>query len=96
VTINSEEYNMKVHTFIENNHFLQLPKDPTEKYHKQIQKKKTQQQCNLVIPKQNINHFTKKKPSSPTLEAQLKLHKPDIPIRPMVNNKHLHTKSQNT
>jgi hypothetical protein len=85
VTINAEECNTKVHAFVDKNNFLRLPKDPTEKYHKQIHK--TLQQGNLVIPKQNIKHLTQRKPSPPTLKAQLKLHKPDIPIRSVVNNK---------
>jgi hypothetical protein len=33
------------------------------------------------------NTYLKKNPTPPTLNAQLKLHKPNIPIRPVVNNK---------
>jgi hypothetical protein len=68
----------KVHTFLAANNFLLLSKDPTVKYQKHIHK--TLQQCNLIIEKQKIKYLTQKKPSPPTLKAQLKLHKPNIPI----------------
>ena len=49
---------------------------------------KTLQQCNLIIDNKRLKHLVQKKPSSPTLKAQLKLgvHKPGIPIRPVINN----------
>ena len=61
-----------------------LPKDPTNKYQKLIQK--TLKQCNLIIHKHKIKYLTQKKSSPPTLKTGLKLHKPDVPIRPVVNN----------
>ena len=42
--------------------------------------------CKQIIPKQRIKYLTKP-PSPPTLNAQLKLHKPGAPIRPVVNNR---------
>jgi len=44
-------------------------------------------QCDLIFPKMQHMHITQKNPSPPTLKAQLKLHKPNIPIRPVVNNR---------
>jgi hypothetical protein len=44
------------------------------------------QQCNLIIDKQKIKYLDQKKPSPPTLKAQLELHKHGIPIRPVINN----------
>jgi hypothetical protein len=41
-------------------------------------------QINLRETKEKI--LVQKNPSHPTLKAQLKLHKPDIPIRPVINN----------
>ena len=38
VIINSDEYSKKVHTFLTNNNFHSLQKDPTDKYQKLIQK----------------------------------------------------------
>jgi hypothetical protein len=34
-----------------------------------------------------MKFLTQKKASPPTLKAQLKLHKTDIPIRPVINNR---------
>jgi hypothetical protein len=45
------------------------------------------QDCNLIIYKQRIKRLTQKKPAPPNLKAQLKLHKIDIPIRPVINNR---------
>jgi len=47
------------------------------------------QQSNQIITKQHIKYLTKKKPNpSPSdTNAQLKLHKPGAPIRPVLNNR---------
>jgi hypothetical protein len=45
------------------------------------------QEFNAIINKQQIKYLTQRKPLPPTLKAQLKLHKKDIPIRPVINNK---------
>jgi hypothetical protein len=84
VIMNSKEYAKKVRTFLTDNNFHLLQKDPTIKYQKLIQK--TLQQCNLLINKKKINYLIQTKPLPPTLKAQLKLHKPDIPNRPVINN----------
>jgi hypothetical protein len=84
VIINSNEYSKKVHTFLTDNNFHSLQKNSTDKYQKLIQK--TLQQCNLVIDKKQIKYLIQKKPLPPTMKAQLKLHKPKSPIRPVINN----------
>jgi hypothetical protein len=33
-----------------------------------------------------VKYLTQKNPQPPTLKAQIKIHKPDNPIRPVVNN----------
>jgi len=45
------------------------------------------QECNLIIDKRQIKHLTQKKATPPKLKVQLKLHKTDIPIRPVINNR---------
>jgi hypothetical protein len=45
------------------------------------------QECNSIIDKWQIKFLTQKKASPPTLKAQQKLHKKDIPIRPVINNR---------
>jgi hypothetical protein len=42
---------------------------------------------NLIIDKKQIKLLTQKKALPPTLKAQLKLHKTDIPICPLINNR---------
>ena len=83
--INTEEYLKKIQTFLVNNNFSTLTRDPTDKYQKLILK--TMQECNMIIDKRQIKYLTQKKPSPPTLKAQLKLYKVDIPIRPIINNR---------
>jgi hypothetical protein len=85
VIINMEEYNSKIQTFLMTNDFNTFTKDPTDRYQKLIIK--TMQECNMIIDKRQIKYLTQKKPSPPTLKAQLKSHKTDIPIRPIINSR---------
>ena len=41
----------------------------------------------MIIDKRQIKFLTQKKASPPTFKAQIKLHKTDIPIRPVINNR---------
>ena len=84
VITNCYKYSKKVHTLLTDNNFHLLQNDPTDTYQKLIQT--TLQQCNLITDKQKIQYPNQNKPSPPTLKAQLKLHKPNIPIRPVINN----------
>jgi hypothetical protein len=84
VTIYTNDYYNKVHTFLAENNFHTVPKDPTIKDHKTIQK--TLQQCDKIIDKKQIKYLIQKNPTPPTLNALIKLHKPGIPIRPVINN----------
>ena len=84
VIITQNAYTDKVHMFLAANNFPTIPKDPTKKYETLIHK--TIQQCNLIIDKYKIKHLTQKKPTLPILKAGIKLHKPDKPIRPVINN----------
>ena len=85
VIIYKQDYHNKVHTFLLENNFQHLPKNPTKKDQTHISK--TLQQCNLVVHKKQIKYLIQKNPSPPTLKAQLKLHKPAVPIRPVVNSR---------
>jgi len=85
VIIHIQDYSNKVHTFLSENNFHHIPNDPTNKYHKTIQK--ALQKCDTTINKRQIKHMTYKNPSPPTLNALIKLHKPNIPIRPAINNR---------
>jgi len=83
--IYSDEYNKKVHNFLNENNFQKLQSNPTDKYQKLITK--TLQQSDLIINKKQKKYLTQKKPQPPDLRAQIKLHKPGQPIRPVVNNR---------
>jgi len=85
VIIYTQDYTNEVHTFPCENNFHTIPNDPTNKYHKTIQK--ALQQCDRIFNKKQIKHLPHKIPSPPTLNALLKLHKPNIPIRPVINNR---------
>jgi hypothetical protein len=45
------------------------------------------QHNNLIFSKRQIKYLLHTNPPPPTLNAQLRLHKPNIPIWPVVNNK---------
>ena len=85
VIIYKHEYTKKVHTFLTDNNFHTLPNNPTNK--DQIRIQKTAQQCNQIIPRQHIKYITQKTQTPPTLNAQLKFHKPGTLVRPVVNNR---------
>jgi hypothetical protein len=85
VIIHKQDYHNKVHNFLLENNFQPLPNDPIKKDKALITK--ILRQCHLIIPKTHIQHLTQKHPAPPSLKAQLKLHKPGIPIRPVVNNR---------
>jgi hypothetical protein len=84
VIIHTQDYNNKVYAFLTENNFQPLPQDPTSKDQTLIHK--TLQQCDQIINKKQIKHLIQKTPTPPSLNALLKLHKPEIPIRPVVNN----------
>jgi len=69
-----------------NNNFQAIPKNPTNKYQKQITQ--TIKQCNLNFNKEQNKYLTVRNPKPPTLKAQIKLHKDGNPIRPVINNIH--------
>ena len=72
-------------TFLSENNFEPTPLDPTNKYQTNITR--TIKQCNIIFHKNQYTPLTQKNPTPPTLKAQLKIHKPGIPIRPVVNNR---------
>jgi hypothetical protein len=86
VIIYKQDYHNKVHTFPTNNNFQAIPKNPTNKYQKQITQ--TIKQCNLIFNKEQNKYLTVRNPKPPTLKAQIKLHKYGNPIRPVINNIH--------
>jgi len=82
VVIYNDEYSNKVHTFLSEH---AIPNNRIFIDQKQIQK--ALHQCDLIIHKKQIKHLIQKNLSPPKLKALLKLHKPDIPIRPVIDNR---------
>jgi predicted CoA-binding protein len=85
VIIYTKDYKDNVNHFLKNNNFHMIPKNPSNRFQQQLNK--TIHKCNLIIWQNQIKYLTQKKPQHPTLNAQIKLHKPDKPIRPVINNK---------
>jgi len=66
VIIYIQDYNDKVHTFLSDNNFCTVPKDPTNHDHRIIQK--TLQHCDKIIDKKQIRFLTQKEtPPHPIL-----------------------------
>ena len=84
VITHTQDYTNKVYTFLTENNFSTIPQNPTKKDRAIILN--TLQQWDHIINKNQIKHLTQKNPTPPTLNALLKLHKPGIPIRPVINN----------
>ena len=79
VTIYANDYFEEVHNNY--NNFQKLQKDPTDKY----KKYQTLQQCDLIFHKTQTEYLIQKQAQTPSLKAQIKIHKLGKPIRP-VNN----------
>ena len=61
VIIYTRDYNRKVHTFLSDNNFHTIPKDPTNYDHRTVQK--TLQECDRIIGRKQIKFLTQKKPN---------------------------------
>jgi hypothetical protein len=77
------QYENKVQDFIRNNEFQTKPTDPTKTYQAQLRKLITKSLT--LIPKEHRWKYVNMNPSAPTIKGLIKLHKPNQPIRPVVN-----------
>jgi hypothetical protein len=64
--------------------FQTLQSNPTDKFQKLLTK--ALQQCDLIVKKKQLKCLIQENTQPPTLKAQIKIHKSDYPIRPVVNN----------
>jgi thermostable 8-oxoguanine DNA glycosylase len=71
-------------TFIQENQITPLNKVPTNLFQKQIQQ--ALQKCSTLVEKNKHKYLMNIKPAAPRLNAYIKTHKQDEPIRPVVNN----------
>jgi len=85
VIIDKNTLKQKTDTFIQENHKTRLYKDPTDSYQKQIQQ--AIKKCDMLIDKHINKYLVNIKPTAPKLNALIKIHKENEPIRPVINNK---------
>jgi len=88
VIINKNTLKQKINTFIQENHITHLNKDPTDLYQNHIQQ--AIKKCNMLTDKHIHKHLINIKPMAPRLNAyiQVKTHKANEPIRPVMNSTH--------
>jgi hypothetical protein len=84
VILYKQTLNEKVNQFINDNHIETLTSDPTQKMQRQIQN--TLKQSNTLFKKNKKTLMLQMNPAAPTLGARVKIHKPQAPIRPVINN----------
>jgi hypothetical protein len=83
VIIQSQKKKKKIQDFIDNNNFQSPSNNPTKRFQSQI--RKTINHSTALIPKNLKWRYVNLNPTAPTIKGLIKLHKPDQPIRPVVN-----------
>jgi hypothetical protein len=83
VIIYKNEYNNKVHDFIDKNNFQQAPHDPTKKLKRSI--RALINDCKEIIPKEDKWKYISLNLTTPRMRGLIKIHKTEYPIRPVVN-----------
>lgn len=83
VIMHKNDYINKTLEFIQVNNITQLNKDPTIAYQRQL--KNALKDTHLVLNAQEKRRLILMNPSAPTLKAFPKIHKDNIPIRPIIN-----------
>jgi len=73
-----------IDTFIQENNIMMLNKDPTQSYHRQLQQ--TMKKCEDLIEKNRRKYLLNIKPTAPRINAYIKTHKANKPIRPVIDN----------
>jgi hypothetical protein len=85
VIIDKTEMEHKINTFIQENNITKLNKDPTDIYQRQIQQ--TMQKCKDLIDNK-AKYILNIKPTALKINAYIKTHKNNNPIRPVIDNTH--------
>ena len=83
VILPTQQYETKIQNFIHNNNFHTATTDPTNTFQNQI--RQTIKESTSLIPKDSRWKYTNMNPSAPSIKGLIKVHKPDQPIRPVVN-----------
>jgi len=82
VILPTHQYETKIQNFILNN-FRTATTDPSNTLQAQI--RQTVRDSKTLIPKVSRWKYTNRNPSAPSIKRLIKIHKPDQPIRPVVN-----------
>jgi len=77
------QYETKIQNFILNNNFHTATTDPTNTFQTQV--RQTVNESSTLIPRDSRWKYINMNPSAPSIKGLIKLHKPDQPIRPVVN-----------
>jgi hypothetical protein len=83
MTCLTDKDHTKIMQFITDNRFDTLPHDPTNKFQRPLQA--TVNNCQTLIPQDNKWTAINLNPTPPTIRGLIKLHKSELPIRPIVN-----------
>jgi hypothetical protein len=83
VILPTHQYETKLQDFLRNNDFHTNTTDPTTTYQTQI--RTTIKQTPTVIPKEGRWKYINMNTSAPSIKGLIKVHKPDQPIRPIMN-----------
>jgi hypothetical protein len=76
-------YHDKVQTFISDNNFTKIGSDLTKKHQRDI--RTLLNTCPHLIPSNTKWRYINMNPSPPYIRGLIKIHKPEAPIRPIVN-----------
>ena len=69
--------------FIQNNNIIEISTDPTEKFKEEINR--TINECQELIDFKIGRNLKNMNPRAPQFNAQPKIHKENIPVRPLIN-----------
>jgi len=85
VILQTQQYKAKVQDFIDKNNFQSSTTNPTKRFQNQV--RKTINHSTALIPRDSKWRYVNLNPSAPSIKGLIKLHKPDQPIRPVVNSR---------
>jgi hypothetical protein len=85
VIMNREEYDLKMERMLEDGPYKQLLIDPTNHYMKKIETKFKELEGNKTLTKAQITQLQTKNPRCPIIYGSPKIHKTDVPFRPIVD-----------
>jgi len=83
VILPTHQYETKLQNFIQNNNFRRDITDPNNSFQTQIEQRI--KGSTTLIPKDSRWKYRNMNPSAPSIKGLIKIHKPDQPIRPVVN-----------